>query len=122
MLIASVLHVVLALGNWSLVNYDLISTGGVYARKSSLPRKIRAAVAVAKFKADVLMRFQAAVAVAGGVTCLHAFKPTLILENLVDIDGNRSGQVKASGAESCVKDAVEGAGLGIEPLFALAFD
>ena len=68
------------------------------------------------------MRFQAAVgAVAGGVMCLHAFKPALILENLVDIDGNRSGQVKASGAESCVKDAVEGAGLGFEPLYALAF-
>jgi hypothetical protein len=33
------------------------------------------------------MRFQAAVvAVAGGVMCLHAFKPALILENLVDID------------------------------------
>ena len=70
------------------------------------------------------MWFQAAVAVAGGVMCLHAFKPALILENLVDIDefdGNRSGQVKASGAESCVKDAVEGAGLGFEPLYALAF-
>jgi hypothetical protein len=37
------------------------------------------------------MRFKAGVA--GGVVCLYALKPALILENLVDIDGNRSGKL-----------------------------